>query len=621
MAVNLSPVGGVAAQFFTNTGAVLTGGKLYTYAAGTTTPQATYTTSQGNVPWTNPIVLDAAGRVPSGGEIWLTDGLIYKFVLKDSNDVLIATYDNITGINSNAVAYTNQQEIVTATAGQTVFNLGISYQPGTNSLSVFVDGVNQYGPGAQYSYVETDSTTVTFNAGLHVGAEVKFTTTQQQGAGVADASQITYDPPFTGSVATNVEVKLAQYVSVKDFGAVGNGVVDDTIAIQAAINYAVPLKRPIYIPTGTYLYSALTGLNQNNITIKGDGSSNTVLKFTGTGIALDIGTSAGFRQGINISGVTVEGNSNTNVIIQATAIARSLWSDINVREADSTIGVGFVFRACQLSRFDSLVCSQDRNAMTSPPAEGFNIEALAPYGNSSNNTWINLYAEGAGTTAPTINVGVRISGGDQNTFISGSPESCKTYGLVVGTNCRFNTFIGVGLENLNAVADVTDAGISSRYINCYSSQSFIIQDRSCVVQGGYFERIQIDNTASRARVQDVTVNHWATGNGGFIDNGVASFYSNIYDDDTSTFIYLRGDRTNITVGASPTTWANSTGQFVEVVVQTGTVTQVRMIRGLDSWLLSPTVPNSYLVGPNDSIEFSYSVAPLLSYVPYNGFQG
>ena len=236
MAVNLSPVGGVAAQFFTNSGAVLTGGKIFTYAAGTTTPQATYTSSQGNVPWTNPIVLDAAGRVPSGGEIWLTDGLIYKFVLKDSNDVLIATYDNISGINSNFVAFVNQQEIVTATAGQTVFNLGISYQPGTNSLSVFVDGVNQYGPGAQYSYVETDSTTVTFNAGLHVGAEVKFTTTQQQSAGAVDAQQVTYDPPFTGSVATNVEAKLAQTISVIDFGASSSNTnAQNKTALQTAI--------------------------------------------------------------------------------------------------------------------------------------------------------------------------------------------------------------------------------------------------------------------------------------------------------------------------------------------------------------------------------------------------
>lgn len=235
MAVNLSPVGGVAAQFFTSTGAVLTGGKLYTYSAGTTTPAPTYTSSQGVTAWSNPIVLDAAGRVSGSGEIWLTDGINYKFVLKDSNDVLIATYDNITGINSNSVAYTNQQQIITATAGQTVFNLSISYQVATNSLSVFVDGVNQYGPGAQYAYTETSSTSVTFTNGLHAGAVVKFTTTQQQGAGAVDSSQVTYDPPYTNSVATNVEDKLAEWISVFDFGAVGDGVTDDGPAFNAAL--------------------------------------------------------------------------------------------------------------------------------------------------------------------------------------------------------------------------------------------------------------------------------------------------------------------------------------------------------------------------------------------------
>ena len=257
MSVYLSPVGGVAAQFFTNNGTPLTGGKLYTYSAGSTTPAATFTSSNGSTAWTNPIVLDAAGRVPGSGEIWLTDSVIYKFILKDSNDVLIATYDNISGINSNFIAFTNQQEIVTATSGQTVFNLGINYQPGTNSLSVFVDGVNQYGPGAQYAYVETDSNTVTFNSGLHVGAEVKFTTSQQQGAGAVDAEQVSYQPPFTGSVATNVEAKLAQTVSVKDFGAVGDGVTDDTAAINTAVTYANSVGGGVVtFPFGTYMVNA-----------------------------------------------------------------------------------------------------------------------------------------------------------------------------------------------------------------------------------------------------------------------------------------------------------------------------------------------------------------------------
>ena len=130
MAVFLSPVGGVAAQFFTNTGAVLTGGKLYTYAAGTTTPQVTYTTSSGNVARTNPVVLDAAGRVPDGGEIWILP-VSYKFVLKDSNDVLIATYDNIFG--SGAFAVTNYTG-----NGSTV-----GYATTGNVVAVYINGVYQ----------------------------------------------------------------------------------------------------------------------------------------------------------------------------------------------------------------------------------------------------------------------------------------------------------------------------------------------------------------------------------------------------------------------------------------------------------------------------------------------
>ena len=68
--VSLSIFGGVGAQFFDNNGVILSGGKIYTYEAGTTTPLATYTSSTGNTAHTNPIVLDAAGRVPAGGEIW-----------------------------------------------------------------------------------------------------------------------------------------------------------------------------------------------------------------------------------------------------------------------------------------------------------------------------------------------------------------------------------------------------------------------------------------------------------------------------------------------------------------------------------------------------------------------
>jgi len=168
MSVNLSPVGGVAAQFLDNNGNPLSGGKIYTYEAGTTTPLASYTTSAGNVPHTNPIILDSAGRVPSG-QIWLTDGNVdYKFLLETSTSVLVGTFDNI--------------------------------PPAVSGTS----------------------------------------------------AEIVYLPAGAGAVATTVQAKLRESVSVKDFGATGDGTTNDTAAFAAAR----AITSRYSIPSGTYVLNA-----------------------------------------------------------------------------------------------------------------------------------------------------------------------------------------------------------------------------------------------------------------------------------------------------------------------------------------------------------------------------
>lgn len=95
------------AQFFDTQGNVLNGGKLFFYAAGSSTKQTTYNSSLGTVANSNPMILDAFGRLQS--EVWLTTGLFYKEILTTSTDTdppvsPIWSEDNIAGINDATIS-------------------------------------------------------------------------------------------------------------------------------------------------------------------------------------------------------------------------------------------------------------------------------------------------------------------------------------------------------------------------------------------------------------------------------------------------------------------------------------------------------------------------------------
>ena len=96
MSMNLGPE--PFKRYFDSSGDPLAGGLLYSYAAGTTTPQNTYTDINGGTANANPIVLDANGYA---GSVWLDPTLSYKFVLKTAAGATIATEDNIVGLLNN----------------------------------------------------------------------------------------------------------------------------------------------------------------------------------------------------------------------------------------------------------------------------------------------------------------------------------------------------------------------------------------------------------------------------------------------------------------------------------------------------------------------------------------
>jgi hypothetical protein len=100
MAKYLSPT--IKQRFFDSNGDPLSGGKLYTYSAGTTTPKATYTDDSGDTANANPIVLDSNGEC----NMWLSSGY-YKIVLKDSDDVTQWTVDRVSATAASGASGTS----------------------------------------------------------------------------------------------------------------------------------------------------------------------------------------------------------------------------------------------------------------------------------------------------------------------------------------------------------------------------------------------------------------------------------------------------------------------------------------------------------------------------------
>ena len=117
---------------FDNNGLPLANGMLYSYIAGTTTPQATYTDSTGSTPNTNPVVLNARGEA----NVWLNPTQGYKLVLKDSLGNQIWSVDGIIGpvnINQSLIpAADNTYSLGSQTAAWSQLYLGANHAPALN---------------------------------------------------------------------------------------------------------------------------------------------------------------------------------------------------------------------------------------------------------------------------------------------------------------------------------------------------------------------------------------------------------------------------------------------------------------------------------------------------------
>ena len=161
--------------------------------------------------------------------------------------------------------------------GTTVaFTLGTA--PGVeNNTQVYIDGVYQQ----KNTYTVSD-TTLTFSAAPPNLSTIEVMVVTAQPINTANAASVSFTQAGSTDTRT-VQAKLEESVSVMDFGAIGDGIADDTVAIQAALNSGA---KKIFVPSGEYIVSAELSV-PNYVTVYGEGESSYI-----NGNAITAGTGA-----------------------------------------------------------------------------------------------------------------------------------------------------------------------------------------------------------------------------------------------------------------------------------------------------------------------------------------
>jgi len=276
-------------------GEPLVGGMLYTYIAGTTTLQATYTDSTAATANTNPIVLDSRGEA----NVWL-GGAIYKFVLKDADDALIWTVDNISAptaavspvLSGNVTIDSNTSSAaltITQTGTGAAFKVQDSADPDVTPFIIDATGQVGIGTAAPSAALEIASPGVFKGAWAYLptGTAMLFA---QTSAPTGWTKSTTHDNKalrvVSGSASSGGSVAFTTaFASQAVAGTVGNTSL--TIAQMPAHTHTVGGLQAASAAAGTYTLANYPSTFGFTTSSQGSGDAHTHT-FTGTAINLAV---------------------------------------------------------------------------------------------------------------------------------------------------------------------------------------------------------------------------------------------------------------------------------------------------------------------------------------------
>ena len=284
----------------------LAGGKVYFYDAGTTDLKDTYSDSVLQTANTNPVILDANGEA----DIYLSGS--YKVKLTQSDNTQVWVYDNITAIEElSEWTILGAATYVSATSFTVSGDQTAVLHPGRRVK--LADSSTLYGTISTSVYGILTTVTVTLDSGSITNS----LTSCSYGIISADNTSIGFLPSGTGAIGRSLDNKLSDFLSVKDFGVTGDGVTDDTTALQVALDAAIDLKKPLYVPSGTYIVSSTlnwirTGDDFPPLILIGDGVESTIFtnKVSGGAMLFINGGQSGtdFIRGSKLEAFSIKGD-------------------------------------------------------------------------------------------------------------------------------------------------------------------------------------------------------------------------------------------------------------------------------------------------------------------------
>lgn len=313
----------------------------------------------------------------------------------------------------------------------------LTANPGAlNNLDVDISGVTQK---AGDDFTWASGTTISFVTAPPVGVRnVHVRYLQALPQGVTDSAASTFVQAGTGAITRLVQDRLREMsISVKDFGARGDGVTNDTAAVQAAITYAETIAGTVYFPPGTYKITAaltckrisLLGHHTQGVTIMGIGVGAGVYLVDYNALAADV------VEQVSIKNITIRSDNGSPNGVRLKNISYPKVEDVQLYTL--TNGITLEGSRCFTHEYDNV---------TGYNVTGRTVRWLTGFTGGGQFTFTGCTFTGdTGVDLPT---GAAI---DNLNFHGCNFEQCVTESLRISGTCAAVAILGCRTEGCNGV--------------------------------------------------------------------------------------------------------------------------------------------------------------------------